>query len=191
VRAKQAMREPDPAPGLEAKRRSVHNNYLTLPVVLTMISNHFPFAYGRSWNWLILVALLVIGAWIRHFFNLRHTGRTSLLVPVTAVLAIAGLAIAIRPSEGGHATTEHVSFARVKRIVAERCAACHSANPTRVQSAPLGIELDTPEEIQARAKDIERVAVETTAMPLGNATKMTQAERDLLGAWIRQGAKTG
>jgi uncharacterized membrane protein len=191
IRAKQAMREPDPAPGLRAKQRSVHNNYLTLPAVVTMFSNHFPFAYARSWNWLILVALLVIGAWVRHFFNLRHVGRTAVLVPATAALAIAGLAIAIRPSEGGNATTERVPFSRVKQIVSERCTACHSANPTSVPSAPLGIRLDTPAEIRARADDIDRVAVETTAMPLGNATKMTQAERDLLGAWIRQGAKTG
>jgi uncharacterized membrane protein len=195
IRAKQAMREPDPAPGLRAKQRSVHNNYLTLPAVVTMFSNHFPFAYARSWNWLILVALLVIGAWVRHFFNLRHLGRTSLLVPATAAVAIAGLAFAIRPSSGpsGNASSgERVPFARVQTIVAERCAACHSANPSSAQftQAPLGIELDTAAQIRARAEDIDRVAVETKAMPLGNATKMTQAERDLLGAWIEQGAKT-
>ena len=196
IRAKQAMREPDPAPGLRAKQRSVHNNYLTLPAVVTMFSNHFPFAYARSWNWLVLVALLIIGAWVRHFFNLRHLGRTSLLVPATAALAIAGLAFAIRPSSGpsGSASSdERVPFARVQAIVAERCTACHSANPSSAQftEAPLGIELDTAAQIRARAEDIDRVAVETKAMPLGNATKMTQAERDLLGSWIRQGAKTG
>ncbi|HMI29885.1 MAG TPA: urate hydroxylase PuuD, partial [Gaiellaceae bacterium] len=75
VRAKQAGREPDPAANERGKLRSVHNNYLTLPVVFTMISNHFPFTYGHSYSWLILVVLLVIGAWVRHFFNLRHTGR--------------------------------------------------------------------------------------------------------------------
>ena len=77
VRAKHEGREPDPAYGLKGKQRSVHNNYLTLPVVFTMISNHFPITYGHSYSWLILVALLVIGAWVRHFFNLRHTGRTA------------------------------------------------------------------------------------------------------------------
>src|SRR5438132_13061365 len=76
VRAKQAGREPDAAAGLRGKQRSVHNNYLTLPVLFTMISNHFPFTYGHSHAWLVLVALMVIGAWVRHFFNLRHTGRT-------------------------------------------------------------------------------------------------------------------
>src|SRR5207244_1352208 len=103
VRAKEAGREPDPAPGLRAKQRSVHNNYLTLPVLFAMLSNHFPASYGHSYSWLILLALMVIGAWIRHFFNLRHAGRTVWAIPVTAALAIAGVAVAIRPCGGGGA----------------------------------------------------------------------------------------
>src|SRR5436309_121396 len=97
VRAKQAGRDPDPRWNARGKQRSVHNNYLTLPVVFTMLSNHFPFTYGHSYSWLILVVLLVIGAWIRHFFNLRHSGRTVWAIPVTAAVAIAVLAVAIRP----------------------------------------------------------------------------------------------
>src|SRR5438876_4644835 len=100
VRAKQAGREPDPAPGVRAKQRSVHNNYLTLPVVFAMLSNHFPSSYGHSYSWLILVALMVTGAWIRHFFNLRHAGRTVWAIPITAALAIAAVAVAIRPTGG-------------------------------------------------------------------------------------------
>ncbi|MGZ8697711.1 MAG: urate hydroxylase PuuD, partial [Gaiellaceae bacterium] len=84
ARAKQARREPDPSANARGKLRSVHNNYLTLPVVFTMLSNHFPFTYGHSYSWLILVVLLVIGAWVRHFFNLRHMGRTVWAIPVTA-----------------------------------------------------------------------------------------------------------
>src|SRR5207244_12512623 len=103
IRAKEAGREPDPAPGIDAKRRSVHNNYLTLPVLFAMLSNHFPSTYGHSYSWLILLALMVIGAWIRHFFNLRHAGRTVWAIPVTAALAIAGVAVAIRPCGGGGA----------------------------------------------------------------------------------------
>src|ERR671936_2881967 len=97
VRAKQAGREPDPAANERGKLRSVHNDYLTLPVVLTMISNHFPFTYARSHAWLILVVLLVIGAWIRHFFNLRHAGRNAWAIPVTALLALIGIAVWLRP----------------------------------------------------------------------------------------------
>ncbi len=188
VRAKQAGREPDAAAGVRAKQRSIHNNYLTLPVVFTMISNHFPITYGHSYSWLILVALLVIGAWVRHFFNLRQTGRNAWWIPVTAALAIAGLAVAIRPhsSSGGTA----VPFTRVQAIVEARCVPCHSAHPTKVSSAPMGIVFDTPKQIAAQARLIEQVAVQTKVMPLGNQTGMTQAERDALGAWIDQGAKT-
>jgi uncharacterized membrane protein len=189
VRAKQAGREPDPVHNERAKLRSVHNNYLTLPVVFTMISNHFPFTYGHSYAWLILVVLLVIGAWVRHFFNLRHVGRTVWWIPVSAAVAIAVLAILIRPQSESTAGARAVPFAQVARIVDERCAACHSAQPTLVDSAPQGIELDTAEQVKSRAADIERQAVSSTAMPLGNVTHMTEAERELLGRWIAQGAK--
>ena len=188
IRAKEAGREPNAAAALEAKRRSVHNNYLTLPVVFTMISNHFPITYGHSYSWLILVCLLVIGAWVRHFFNVRHTGRTAWWVPVTAAAGIAAVAVAIRP--GGSSGGTAVPFTRAQAIVAERCVPCHSAHPTKVNSAPMGIVFDTPKQIAAQARLIEQVAVNTKVMPLGNQTGMTQAERDTLGAWIRQGAKT-
>jgi uncharacterized membrane protein len=188
IRAKEAGREPNAAAALEAKRRSVHNNYLTLPVVFTMISNHFPITYGHSYSWLILVCLLVIGAWVRHFFNVRHTGRTAWWVPVTAAAGIAAVAVAIRP--GGSTGGTAVPFTRAQAIVQERCVPCHSAHPTKVNSAPMGLVFDTPRQIAAQARLIEQVAVNTKVMPLGNQTGMTQAERDTLGAWIRQGAKT-
>jgi uncharacterized membrane protein len=189
VRAKQAGREPDPAANARAKLRSVHNNYLTLPVVFTMLSNHFPFTYGHSYAWLILVVLLVIGAWVRHFFNLRHMGRTVWWIPASAAVAIAVLAILIRPQNESAAGTTAVPFAQVARIVERRCAACHSDHPTKVDAAPRGIKLDTPEQIKAEAQAIEQQAVQTKTMPLGNVTGMTQAERDVLGRWIAQGAK--
>jgi len=189
VRAKQAGREPDPAANARGKLRSVHNNYLTLPVVFTMLSNHFPFTYGHSYSWLILVVLLVIGAWVRHFFNLRHLGRTVWAIPISAAVAIAVLAILIRPQNESAAGTPAVPFARVARIVDQRCTACHSQQPTKVSTAPRGIKFDTPQEIKAQASAIEQQAVQTKAMPLGNVTGMTQAERDLLGRWIAQGAR--
>ncbi|MDX6370697.1 MAG: hypothetical protein QOG93_2199 [Gaiellaceae bacterium] len=188
VRAKEAGREPDPAANARAKLRSVHNNYLTLPVVFTMLSNHFPFTYGHSYAWLILIVLLVIGAWIRHFFNLRHMGRTVWWIPVSAAVAIAVLAILIRPQSQSVAGTPAVPFAQVRGIVAERCSACHSQHPTKVDAAPKGITFDTAAQIKAEAAAIDLQAVQTKAMPLGNVTDMTQAERDLLGRWIAQGA---
>jgi uncharacterized membrane protein len=192
VRAKQAGREPDAAPGLRGKQRSVHNNYLTLPVVLTMISNHFPFTYGHSHAWLILVALMVIGAWVRHYFNVRHTGRTLWGIPVTAAIGIAVVAVAIRPQS--HAVGSGgapVAFTQVEPIIAQRCAVCHSMHPTfgGIDVAPKGVVLDTPAEIKQQAARIEQFAVESQAMPLSNVTRMTPHERDLLGRWIAQGAK--
>jgi uncharacterized membrane protein len=189
VRAKQAGREPDPAANERGKLRSVHNNYLTLPVVFTMISNHFPSTYGHSYAWLILVVLLVIGAWVRHFFNLRHTGRNAWAIPATAAVAIAALAVVIRPQEESAAGAS-VPFAQVKRIVAARCAPCHSLHPKLAATAPRGIVLDTAEQIAAQAARIRTVAVDSKVMPLGNVTKMTDDERRVLGAWIDAGAKT-
>ena len=195
VRAKEEGREPDPAAGLRGKQRSVHNNYLTLPVLLAMLSPHFPFITGRSDGWLVLVALMAIGAWIRLFFNLRHAGHNVWLIPVTAALAIAAIAIAIRPEGDGGSTAQGppVPFPEARAIVQERCVPCHSANPTNpsFSTAPAGIVFDTPEEISSQAALIEQQAVDTTAMPLGNATGMTDEERHTLGRWIDQGANTG
>jgi len=189
VRAKKAGREPDPAANARGKLRSVHNNYLTLPVVFTMISNHFPFTYGHSYSWLILVVLLVTGAWIRHFFNLRHAGRTVWAIPVTAAIAIAVLAVVIRPQSESAAGTPAVPFTQVARIVDQRCTACHSQHPTKVAQAPKGVMFDTAAEIKTYAGAIDALTVKTHVMPLGNVTGMTQAERNLLGRWIAQGEK--
>ena len=104
---------------------------------------------------------------------------------------IAVLAILIRPQNESAAGTAAVPFATVQRIVDQRCTACHSQHPTKVAEAPLGLMLDTPQEIQRYAPDIKGVAVDSTAMPLGNLTKMTSEERQLLGRWIDQGAKIG
>jgi len=192
VRAKEAGREPDPAANARGKQRSVHNNYFTLPVLFAMLSNHFSFTYGHADSWAILVCLMVIGAWVRHYFNLRHRGRTLWWIPVTAALALAGIAVWLRPastSVASHAAP--VPFAAARAIVAQRCAACHSAHPSMAgfSAPPKGISFDTPQEIQAKAQLILQQAVVQRTMPLGNLTHMTPAERDTLGAWIRQGAR--
>jgi uncharacterized membrane protein len=191
IRAKEAGRDPDPAPGVDAKRRSVHNNYLTLPVLFTMLAGHFAFTYGADHAWLALVAFMLLGAWARLFFNLRHAGRTMWAIPAVAVGATVGLAFWLQPDTGGSSTTGTVPFARVQPIVAARCAPCHSLSPTQpgFSSPPAGVVLETPQQISAQASRIETV-VSTKAMPLGNLTKMTQAERDAVVAWVDQGAKT-
>jgi uncharacterized membrane protein len=191
VRAKQAGRKPDPAHGIRGKQRSVHNNYLTLPVVLAMIAPHFPFVYTHERAWLVLLTLMVLGAWVRHFFNLRHRGRTVWAIPITAAVALVALAVAIRPEDSSPgAGGAPVPFVRVAAVVEQRCATCHSAQPTddSFSTAPKGVVLDTPAQIKARSTAIEEQAVETKAMPLGNVTQMPEEERALLGRWIDQGA---
>ena len=192
VRAKEAGREPDPMPGIVAKERSVHNNYLTLPVLFTMLAGHFAFTYTHDHAWAVLVALMVVGAAIRHYFNRRHAGETLWWIPVGCAAGIAAIAVWLRPP--GPAPVQAgtaVKFAAVQQVVAARCQPCHSQHPTQpgFTSPPAGVAFDTPTEIAAQATLIRQLAVDSTTMPLGNATKMTQDERDLLGRWIAAGAK--
>jgi uncharacterized membrane protein len=190
VRAKEAGREPDPGANRRGKQRSVHNNYFTLPVLFTMLAGHFPFTYGHDHAWAILVCLMMIGAWIRHYFNNRHAGRTLWWIPVTAAAGIAAVAVWIRPPAAAPAPRGlTVSFTQVAPIVAMRCAPCHSTHPTLASAPPKGIVLETAAQIRAQADLIRTVAVDSHVMPLGNVTKMTDAERKLLGIWISQGAK--
>ena len=192
IRAKRAGREPDPAPGIVAKQRSVHNNYFTLPVLFTMIAGHFAFTYGAGHAWLVLLVLMLLGGWARLFFNLRHQGRTIWAIPAVGAVVLVLLAVAIRPDESGGTGTPAVSYAEVAPVIAQRCAPCHAQSPTQdgFSSPPAGVVLETPEQIAARADDIERV-VSSNAMPLGNITGMTSDERALVIAWIRHGASTG
>ncbi|HZQ03174.1 MAG TPA: urate hydroxylase PuuD [Gaiellaceae bacterium] len=186
VRAKQAGREPDPRWNVRGKQRSVHNNYLTLPVVLAMLSNHFPFTYGHRHAWLILVVLMVLGAWTRHFFNLRQHGRNAWWILASAAAGGALLAVLIRPATTPRAAGAPPPFPRVQAIVQARCAPCHSLHPTEpgYPAAPLGIRFDTRAEIEAQAGLIDQLAVQTRTMPPGNVTHMTAAERAILARWL-------
>jgi len=193
VRAKERGEAPDPRHNARGKQRSVHNNYFTLPVLLTMLAGHFAFATGRARGWIVLVVLIVLSALVRHFYNRRHAGTNLWWIPAGVTLAIVGLAILLRPQDSlprGTATAV-VSFADAQRIVTARCVPCHSENPTfgGIDAAPMGIELDDPEAIVRQAQAIKTQAVVTKQMPLGNATQMTDEERRQLGAWVDQGAK--
>ena len=190
VLAKEQGRAPDAVHGLRGKQRSVHNNYFTLPVLLTMISNHYPLTFAHPHAWIVLACLLLLAAYVRHFFNLRHRGRTAWVIPVTAALALAVLAVAIAPARRPTAGGE-VAFSDVAAIVHARCAGCHSAKPSQagIDVAPKGVLLDTPARIVDNAAAIRQQAVATHAMPLGNLTQMTDDERARLGAWIDAGAR--
>jgi uncharacterized membrane protein len=187
IRAKQAGREPDPRWNFRGKQRSVHNNYLTLPVVFAMLSNHFAFVYEHAHAWIALVAIMAIGGLVRHFFNLRHAGRTALWVPPVALAGLAGVAVLVRPASAPSLEGPPASFRQANAVIRARCVPCHSAQPTQpgFAPAPKGVRFDTRAEIEAQASAIEQQAVVLKAMPLGNVTRMTQAERDLLARWLR------
>ncbi len=196
VDAVEEGRAPDAAVGRHAAMRSRHNNYLTLPVLFVMISNHYPITYGHRWNWAILMGIFVVGAGVRHYFNLRNQGRAKAwILPAAALGMVAlalvsagwpGRAVPAQPEGAG----ERVEFREVREVIVARCVTCHSASPAHrlFDAPPAGLAFDRPEEIRAAADRIYETTVATQVMPLGNFTGMTDAERALLAAWIRAGA---
>jgi len=188
VEATERGTPPDPLYGQRGKQRSVHNNYFTLPVLFIMISNHYPMTFGHRHAWLVLLVILLLAAYVRHFFNLRHRGRTVWAIPVTAALGALALAVVIAPSRPD--TTAGYTFTEVQRIVGDRCVSCHAQKPRHdgFAVAPKGLLLETPAQIIANAHKINEQTVVTRAMPIGNLTQMTDAERATLAAWIAAGA---
>jgi uncharacterized membrane protein len=190
----QAGRKPDPRLGKQAGQRSLHNNYLTLPVIFMMISNHYPLMFGHPWSPLIALGIVVVGGLIRHFFNVTNHGilTTAAIASIPAAIVVVVVLIMITAYRPGAATTTGgVSFANIHPIIQKHCAQCHSATPSNKDfpEAPKGVMFDTPDEIHLHAKRIEQQAVLSKIMPLGNTTGMTDAERQRLGAWIEAGAK--
>jgi uncharacterized membrane protein len=193
VASMMAGETPDPSLGKQAKQRSVHNNYMTLPVLLIMVSNHYPLLTDSTINWLLLAGVGLAGAVIRHFFNLRNSGRNEpavLLYGLLAFVAVALLAEAAKPKAAATAGAP-VSFAEVQGIIRTHCSMCHADHPIHsgIAAAPNGLSFDDPAHIVAAAAKINERAVATESMPMGNETHMTQAERDTLGAWIQQGSR--
>jgi uncharacterized membrane protein len=183
-----AGKEPDTTLGDAGSLRSLHNNYFTLPVLFIMVSNHFPMTFGHAYNWSILAAIALIGAGIRHYFNLKSKGHLNVWILPVAAVAIFALAFVIRPqptpSVSGQAS---VTYDQVQPIIKERCMACHAAKPTLVPNAPKGVMYDDPAVVQGIASKI-KTQVSTKVMPPGNITKMTEEERALLLSWIDAGA---
>ncbi len=175
---------PDPAPGIKAKQRSVHNTYFTLPVLFVMTSNHYAMTYSHEYNWAILVGIALAGALIRIYFVARHSGRASLLPAVLAVLLLAGIAAAIAPRSPTDDSAT-VSFDQVRNVVQARCTSCHSAAPVHpaFPAAPLGVMFDSDEQILGDAARIYQQTVVTRVMPIGNLTAMTDAERGVVEQW--------
>jgi uncharacterized membrane protein len=179
----------DFALGERAKQRSVHNSYMTFPVLFIMLSNHFPATYASPVNWLVLLLLFVAGAAVRHAMIGRGSWARWAALPAT--LALAGAIFFATPQgRPSGATDSAPSFAAVRQVIAQRCLPCHSQYQTdrTLGPAPGGVTFDTPESIARLAERIRVRAVETKTMPLANKTGITEEERGLLGRWISVGA---
>ena len=190
VRAIEAGQAPDPKYAEWGRQRSVHNTYLTLPVLLLMISPHYPMLYQHRLNWLVLILVAVAGAMIRQFFVLRHSGRSNWALPVGGVVTLALLALLVAPRPDPRFVGAEVpGFEEVQAIAASHCAACHAARPSfeGVAVAPKGVLLETPAQIRRWAAAM-RQQVQSEAMPPGNVTEMTNAERGKIIAWVAAGA---
>ena len=181
--------------GEKAKQRSIHNHYLTLPVLITMLSSHFPSTYGHPLAWLVLTLLLVVGAAGKYVMNYRRrsnrwvlaAGIAALAAVVTLTARVPGSATAAADLSGAPT----VSFAAARTIIETRCVTCHAVKPSHPSfpEPPGGVALDDPARIRSFAPRIMERAVVTKTMPLGNLTGMTDEERATLGAWIAQGAR--
>ena len=191
VAALKAGHVPDPALGKAGKTRSVHNNYMTLPVLFIMLSHHYPMTYGATRPWLVLALIGATGVSVRHVFNLRHKGRSGVAFMVLSVaLALVTVAyVALEKSAAPAAGPAPTTYADVQPLFARHCTGCHAAHPTNpgFGEAPLGVLLDSYAHASAVAPRIKQVAVDAEIMPLGNTTGMTRAERNTLGRWIAQG----
>lgn len=185
----------DTSDGERAKARSIHNHYLTLPVLFTMLSNHFPSTWGHPLAWVVLVLLTVFGAALKYVMNARRASDRR-IVAAGALSLVALVAMTARPPApaGDAAAFEHaapVSYATVRAILDRRCVTCHSTHPSNPSfpAPPDGVVLEDARRVHQLAPRILVRAVITRTMPLGNLTGMTDDERATLGAWIAQGAR--
>jgi len=183
-----AGQTPDARYGEIGKQRSTHNNYLTLPVLLMMVSQHYPFLFTHPQSWLIVALIIVIGALVRHMLNRLDVGDDwdgyGWVMPAVAmglITAIYVTAPATRSTTGGA-----VSDAEAQAIVGKHCLMCHARNPSHpaFKEPPKNMALESISEMRRFAQQIYMQTVQNRAMPLGNQTGMTEDERDALGRWV-------
>lgn len=202
VAAVASKQDIDPAWGAGAKLRSVHNNYLTLPLLFIMISNHYPMTYQHPQNWLVLVLMSMVLAWVRHYFNLKHQGIKQPWILVSGFVGF--MALALWTSYPRNTTPEAaqqqeampditVTKAQVEQLIATHCLGCHSANPTDdiFVVAPSGVKFDSWEEIQRWSFSIVNRTAVSKDMPFLNKTKMTEEERQMIAAYFKQNPPNG
>ncbi|WP_377274756.1 urate hydroxylase PuuD [Rhizobium sp. R86522] len=194
-----AGRTPDPKYGVIAKQRSLHNNYLTLPVIFFMLSNHYPLAFATEFNWIIAALVFLMGVTIRHWFNTTHArkGKPTWTWLVTVLIFIVIMWLSTVPKvltgeeEQARLSTREQTFVAnghfeaVRDVVQGRCSMCHAAEPVweGIARAPKNVKLETDGEIAAHAREIYLQAGRSHAMPPGNITDLSPDERKLLVAW--------
>jgi uncharacterized membrane protein len=194
--------KPDPALGVQAKQRSLHNNYLTLPVVFLMLSNHSPLAFGTQYSWLIAALVFLMGVSIRHFFNSQHArkGEPWWTWAVTAALFAIIIWLSTNPkileANAEQPFTPQVTrhfintegFEDVSLTVQGRCAMCHAAMPSYpgIRAAPKGVVFETDEDIAKNARAIYLQAAVSQAMPPSNLTEIEPSERQLIATWYEK-----
>ena len=186
VAAMRAGQPVDPNHGKRGKQRSVHNTYFTLPVIIAMLSNHYGMVYQHPHNWAVLILLMLAGAVIRLFFVLRHKAPPRWELAAGAVALLVVTIVLVMPERSTVAAApapQKVTFAQVQAVVEQRCVMCHNA-----QVISKNVQLHTPALIQQHAQAIYQQAVVLKAMPMNNATQITDAERALLGQWVQSGA---
>jgi uncharacterized membrane protein len=176
-----------------AKRVSVYNNYFTFPVIVLMVSNHFPAVYGHRYNWLLLLVLIAIGAGVRHVLNMRWTmpqwkPMLAMFIASSVLLLWAIMKFGAPPAIAQTVATGSVTFEDARHVIDRRCAVCHSERPSdnTFTVAPAGVTFDTRDQIIAHAARIRERAVIQKTMPLGNKTNISDAERSILDRWTAQ-----
>jgi uncharacterized membrane protein len=200
IAATKAGRPQDPVLSLRAKQRSIHNTYLTFPLLFMMLSNHFPSAYGHHLSWLVLIAVMVGGAGVRYFMNFRYRGEgrqmlaLGWLTPaaIMAAIAITGLVLITRVPAAPDVDVKYpVGFARAQEIIVKRCVPCHSTHPTdpAFPVPPNNVVFEAPDQIKLMVPRIRERAIESKTMPFLNRTQITPLERAELGKWIADGAR--
>ncbi|HHG91013.1 MAG TPA: cysteine desulfurase [Devosia sp.] len=193
-------RAPDPKYGVMAKQRSLHNNYLTLPVIFFMLSSHYPLAFATEYNWIIASLIFLIGVVIRHYFNTRHARKAApnwtwlaatvlfiLIIWLSSTPKLPGAGEGQLVSRAAEPFMQSEQFVAVSDIVQGRCAMCHTAEPfwDGVPQAPKNVVLDTESAIATYARQIYIQSGASSAMPPGNVSFMEPEERALIVEWYK------
>ncbi len=188
-----ANETPDPIHGAIAKQRSLHNNYLTLPVIFIMISNHYPLIYATEYSWIIISIILIIGALIRHFFNIKHTGAKPPYWVCIPIIILGSIIFYIsdlgKPKLNNVKNTATIiklipekTLVSAQEIIVSKCSMCHAKEPLweNMKNAPKLVNLETPTDIINNIDNIYKQSVLSYAMPPGNISFLEENERSLI-----------